>query len=123
MNVRALRGQRVVGYYAIATGAVTQAEAPGRLQRNMPDPIPLAVLGRLAIDSAYQGKGIGRARVRDAGLRLLQAAEILGIRGLLVHAISDDAKAFHLALGFTPSPLDPMTLMVTLRDLAEAGAR
>jgi len=78
MNVRALRGQRVVGYYALATGAVTQAEAPGRLQRNMPDPTQLAVLGRLAIDSAYQCDGIGLAMVPDAGLRLLQVAEILG---------------------------------------------
>lgn len=113
-------GNRVVGYYALASGAVAQAEAPGKIRRNMPDPIPFAVLGRLAIDTAYQGKGIGRAMVRDAGFRLLQAAEVLGIRGLLVHAISEDAKAFYLALGFTPSPLDPMMLMVTLRDLSAA---
>lgn len=113
-------GNRVVGYYALASGAITQAEAPGKIRRNMPDPIPFAVLGRLAIDTAYQGKGIGRAMVRDAGFRLLQAAEVLGIRGLLVHAISEDAKAFYLALGFTPSPLDPMMLMVTLRDLSAA---
>ncbi len=110
-------GNRVVGYYALASGAVTPAEAPGKIRRNMPDPIPFAVLGRLAIDTAYHGQGIGRAMVRDAGLRLLQAAEILGIRGLLVHAISEDAKAFYLALGFTPSPLDSMMLMVALRDL------
>ncbi|MGF7055311.1 GNAT superfamily N-acetyltransferase [Bosea sp. OAE752] len=113
-------GNRVVGYYALASGAVTPAEAPGKIRRNMPDPIPFAVLGRLAIDTAYQGQGIGRAMVRDAGLRLLRAAEILGIRGLLMHAISEDAKAFYLALGFTPSPLDPMMLMVTLRDLTAA---
>lgn len=113
-------GNRVMGYYALASGAVTPAEAPGKIRRNMPDPIPFAVLGRLAIDTTFQGNGIGRAMVRDAGLRLLQAAEILGIRGLLVHALSEDAKAFYLALGFTPSPLDPMMLMVTLRDLTAA---
>lgn len=116
-------GNRVVGYYAIASGAVTQAEAPGKIRRNMPDPIPFAVLGRLAIDTAHQGNGVGRAMVRDAGFRLLQAAEVLGIRGLLVHAISEEAKAFYLALGFTPSPLDPMMLMVTLRDLSAAASR
>lgn len=114
---------RVVGYYALASGAVTQAEAPGKIRRNMPDPIPFAVLGRLAIDTAHQGNGVGRAMVRDAGFRLLQAAEVLGIRGLLVHAISEEAKAFYLALGFTPSPLDPMMLMVTLRDLSAAASR
>ncbi|SEM19904.1 Acetyltransferase (GNAT) domain-containing protein [Bosea lupini] len=115
-------GNRVVGYYALASGAVTQAEAPGKIRRNMPDPIPFAVLGRLAIDTAHQGKGVGRAMVRDAGFRLMQAAEVLGIRGLLVHAISEEAKAFYLALGFTPSPLDPMMLMVTLRDLSAVAS-
>lgn len=111
---------RVVAYYALASGAVKQPEAPGRLRRNMPDPIPVAVLGRLAIDRNWQGRGLGRALVRDAGLRLLRAAEILGIRGLLVHAISEDAKAFYVALGFLPSPSDPMTLMVGLHDLNSA---
>ncbi len=85
---------RIIAYYALASGAVKQPEAPGRFRRNMPDPIPVDVLGRLAIDGAHQGRGIGRALVRDAGLRLLNAAEILGIRGVLVHAISDDALNF-----------------------------
>lgn len=111
---------RVVAYYALASGAVKQPEAPGRLRRNMPDPIPVAVLGRLAIDRNWQGRGLGRALVRDAGLRLLRAADIVGIRGLLVHAISEDAKAFYLAVGFLPSPSDPMTLMVGLSDLNNA---
>lgn len=113
-------GNRVVAYYALASGAVRTPEAPGRFKRNMPDPIPVAVLGRLAIDLSYQGRGIGRALVRDAGLRLLNAAEILGIRGVLVHAISDDARAFYEAVGFMPSPSDPMMLMVGLKDLSSA---
>ncbi|MDX3929465.1 MAG: GNAT family N-acetyltransferase [Shinella sp.] len=113
-------GNRVVAYYALASGAVRAPEAPGRLKRNMPDPIPVAVLGRLAIDLSYQGRGIGRALVRDAGLRLLNAAEILGIRGVLVHAISDDARAFYEAIGFLPSPSDPMMLMIGLKDLSNA---
>jgi GNAT superfamily N-acetyltransferase len=111
---------RVIAYYALASGAVKQPEAPGRFRRNMPDPIPVAVLGRLAIDQFYQGRGIGRALVRDAGLRLLNAAEILGIRGVLVHAISDDARTFYEAVGFLSSPSDPMMLMVGLHDLNSA---
>lgn len=113
-------GTRVIAYYALASGSVRVAEAPGRFRRNMPDPIPVAVLGRLAIDRAYQGRGLGRALVRDASLRLLQAAEVLGIRGLLVHAISEEARSFYLALGFAPALTDPMTLMVSLRDLEAA---
>jgi len=113
-------GNRTIAYYALASGSIRQPEAPSRFRRNMPDPIPVAVLGRLAIDLNWQGKGIGRALVRDAALRLLQAAEVLAIRGLLVHAISEEAKAFYLALGFKPSPLDTMTLMVSLRALLGA---
>jgi GNAT superfamily N-acetyltransferase len=115
-------GARVAGYYALAAGAVEVAAAPGRFRRNMPDPIPVVVLGRLAIDRASQGKGLGRALFRDAALRVLQAAAIIGVRGLLVDAISEDAKAFYLALGMTVSPLDPMTLMVTLADLRASVA-
>jgi GNAT superfamily N-acetyltransferase len=107
----------VVGYYALASGAVSAAAAPSRFRRNMPEPIPVAVLGRLAVDQGYHGQGIGRALFRDSALRVMQAAEAIGIRGMLVHAISDEAKAFYLALGLSQSPLDPMTLMVTLTDL------
>ena len=110
-------GLQVVAYYALASGAVATTSATGRFRRNMPDPIPIVLLGRLAVDQRYQGKGIGRALFRDAGLRLLSAAEGIGIRGVLVHAISEDAKAFYVALGFDASPLEPMTLMVTLTDL------
>lgn len=116
----ACNGRQVVGYYALAAGSVQIEAAPTRIRRNMPDPVPVAIIGRLAVDRSAQGRGLGRALVRDAGLRLLHAAEILGIRAVLVHALSDDARAFYVALGFTPSPRDPMTLMVTLRDLEAA---
>ena len=109
-------GQRVIGYYALAAGAIAQAEATGRTRRNMPDPVPVMVLGRLAIDARYQNRGLGRALLRDAILRTLQAADIAGIRAILVHAISEDAKRFYERCGFRPSPVDPMTLMITLRD-------
>jgi GNAT superfamily N-acetyltransferase len=109
--------QPVVAYYALAAGAVAIAAAPGKFRRNMPDPIPVVVLGRLAIDKRHQGQGVGRALFRDAGLRVLAAADIIGVRGLLVDAISDEAKAFYLAIGMQVSPLSPMTLMVTLAEL------
>lgn len=107
----------VVGYYALASGAVNASVAPGRFRRNMPEPIPVAVLGRLAVDRAFHGRGIGRALLRDSALRVAQAAEAIGIRGILVHAISDEAKAFYLALGLSQSPLESMTLMMTLSEL------
>jgi GNAT superfamily N-acetyltransferase len=107
----------VVGYYALASGAVSAAAAPSRFRRNMPEPIPVAVLGRLAVDQTYHGQGIGRALFRDSALRVMQAAEAIGIRGMVVHAISEEAKAFYVALGLSESPLEPMTLMVTLADL------
>jgi GNAT superfamily N-acetyltransferase len=107
----------VVAYYALASGAVSTTEAPGRFRRNMPDPIPVAVLARLAIDRAYQGKGLGRVLFQNSALRVLNAADAIGIRGIVVHTISEDAKAFYVKLGFDPSPLDPMTLMVTLSDI------
>ncbi|MFT4148638.1 MAG: GNAT family N-acetyltransferase [Paracoccaceae bacterium] len=108
---------RVVAFYALASSAIMADAAPGRFRRNMPDLIPVVVLGRLAIDRSLQGRGFGRALVRDAGRRVVQAADAIGIRGLLVHALSDDARAFYEKVGFEPSPLDPMVLMVTLADL------
>lgn len=110
---------RVVAYYALAASAVTVEMATGRLRRNMPDPIPVAVLGRLAVNQSQQGSGLGRALVRDACLRVMAAADAIGIRGLIVHALSPDAQAFYERVGFDPSPLDPMTLMATINDLRE----
>jgi len=108
---------RVFAYYALASSAITVDSAPGRFRRNMPDPIPVVVLGRLAVDQSLQGQGFGRALVQDAGLRVIQAADTIGIRGLIVHALSAEAELFYQRIGFEPSPLDPMTLMVTLADL------
>jgi GNAT superfamily N-acetyltransferase len=113
-------GGRVVGYYALASGGVAQAQAPGRVRRNMPDPVPVMILGRLAVDRAWQGHGLGRGLLRDAVLRTLQAAEIGGIRAILVHAISEDAKRFYERYGFRDSPVDPMTLMITVADAEKA---
>jgi GNAT superfamily N-acetyltransferase len=109
--------KRVRGYYALASGVMTVEIAPGRFRRNMPNPIPVAVLARLAVDRDWQERGIGRALFRDAARRVAHAADAIGIRGIVVHALSEDAKNFYLALGFDASPREPMTLMVTLSDI------
>jgi GNAT superfamily N-acetyltransferase len=112
--------KRVVGYYALASGVVAVESAPGRFRRNMPEPIPVVVLARLAVHGEWQGQGIGRGLFRDAASRVAQAAEVIGIRGIVVHAISEDAKKFYVALGFDPSPREPMMLMVTMGDVRAA---
>ncbi len=109
-------GKKVVGYYSLSVGAVAHEDAPGRVKRNMPDPVPVMVLGRLAVDRSFQGQGLGTGLLRDAVLRTLQAAEIAGIRAMLVHAISDRAKRFYEGCGFIPSPVHPLTVMVTLAE-------
>lgn len=109
-------GRRVVGYYSLAAGSVLHAAATGRVRRNMPDPVPVALLGRLAIDGGWQGRGLGAALLRDAVLRVVGAAETIGVRALLVHAISDEAKAFYERWGFRASAIEPMTLMITIEE-------
>ena len=107
--------QRVVGYYALAAGAVSLEAAPGRIRRNMPDPIPVIVLGRLAVHADWAGRGIGRGLLKDAVLRSLQACEQIGARALLCHAVDDAAKAFFRRHGFMDSPVHDMTVMLPLR--------
>jgi len=113
--------KRVLAYYALASGAVTCTDATGRFRRNMPDPIPVVVLGRLAVDQILHGNGFGRALIRDAAMRVIHAADSIGIRGMTVYALSDEAKAFYEKVGFEPSPLDPHLLMITLSDLIDAN--
>src|SRR3546814_17446213 len=86
----------------------------------MSDPVPMMVVVRLAVDRTRQVSRLGRALLRDAVLRTLQAADIAGIRAILVHAVSEDARHFYERCGFQPSPLDPMTLMITLHDVQQA---
>jgi GNAT superfamily N-acetyltransferase len=110
-------GARIAGYHALASSAIAVSDASGRFRRNMPDPIPVVVLGRLAVARQWQGQGLGRALFRDAALRVLQASATIGIRGIIVHALSAEARNFYLGLGLSPSPLHELTLMVTLADL------
>ena len=114
---------RVVGYYALAAGAVAHTEATSRAKRNMPDPVPVILIGRLAIDSRFQGRGIGADLLRDAVLRTLQAAEIAGIRAILVNAISMNAKRFYERYGFISSHVHPQTLMITVAEAARVLAQ
>ena len=108
-----------MGYYTLAVGAVTHAEVTGRIKRNMPDPVPVMVLGRLAVDRSVQGRQIGGGLLRDAVLRTVQAAEIAGIRAILVHAISARAKRFYEAHGFIGSPVDPLTVMIAVAEVVK----
>src|ERR1019366_10804149 len=111
--------KKVLGYYTLAVGAVAHAEAPGRFRRNMPDPVPVMLLGRLAVDKGAQVRHIGSGLLRDAVLRTVQAAEIAGIRAILVHAISVEAKRFYESRGLVASPVDPLRVMIAVADAAK----
>lgn len=107
----------IAGYYTLATGAIARREAPKNLQRNSPDPIPMIVLGRLAVDTRYQGQGLGTALLRDSVLRTLAVSHIAGVKSLLVHAVSEEARAFYVKRGFQESPLNRMTLCLRLEEV------
>ncbi|HEY3638143.1 MAG TPA: GNAT family N-acetyltransferase [Rhizomicrobium sp.] len=107
----------VVGYYSLAAASILHEQATGRVKRNMPEPVPAVLIGRLALDRRIQGKGNGIGLLRDAVLRIVAAAETVGIRAILVHAMSEDAKRFYEHFGFRVSPLAPMTLMMTIDEV------
>ena len=107
---------KVVGFYVLATGSVMHQHAPSKVRRNMPEPIPVMILGRLAVSKDVQSVGLGRGLLRDAILRTLGVSKQAGIKALLVHALSDAAHKFYRQCGFIESQLDPMVLMITLKD-------
>jgi len=114
-------GDAVIAYYCLAAGALGgHAEAPSPVKRNRPDPVPVLVLGRLAIHKDHQQKGLGTALLNDAIRRAMRASDIAGVAALLVHAISDQARRFYLSRGFTPSPVKPMTLCLMLATVDRA---
>ncbi len=106
----------VVGYYTLSAIAVVRSHLGPRVRRNAPDPVPAVLLGRLGVDRAMQGKGLGRLLVRDAILSTLTAADHVGVRILLVHALNDRVAGFYEALGFRRSPTDPLHLYLLLAD-------
>ena len=105
---------QVVGFYSLATGSVNHTEATGGLRRNMPDPIPVIILARLAIDCAFHGQGLGADLLHDALLRSYRVAENVGVRALMVHALTDSAKRFYLHHGFKASTTQERTLFLAL---------
>jgi GNAT superfamily N-acetyltransferase len=115
-------GNRVAGFYALAAGSVERRNARGSIRRNMPDPVPAVLLGRLAVDRSWQGRGLGADLLQDATLRALRAAQEIGARVLLCHAIDEKAHQFYLRHGFVESTFDPLTIMLDLRQ-AEATLR
>lgn len=114
---------RIAGYYTLSAVAIEHARLPGRIRRNAPNPVPAVLLGRLAVDRTAQGSGLGRLLVRDAILSTLAAADRIGVRLLIVHALHDNAAAFYSVLGFSASPTDPLHLYLSLGDArASLGA-
>ena len=112
------RGNRIVGYYSLAYGSVSLDEAPQKVKSGLPrHPVTVILLARLAVDSAEQGSGLGAALLKDALLRTIQAAEIAGLRAMLVHAKDDSAKRFYEKYGFEPSPIDAYHLFLRLSDI------
>jgi predicted N-acetyltransferase YhbS len=114
----ACRGKRVVGYYSLAFGSVEHEAASPRVRKGLAQhPIPIMLLARLAVDVREQGRGIGSALLKDALLRTLQAADIGGLRAVIVHAKDVQAKAFYEKFGFESSPIDELHLMLLLKDV------
>ena len=105
---------RVCGYYAMAAGAVSHQLATSGVRRNMPDPVPVMVLARLAVDRRAQGQHLGASLLQDAVNRAVAVSQNAGVRALLVHALHEKAKQFYEHYGFQPSPTHPMTLMLRL---------
>lgn len=110
-------GDEAVAYFSLASGSINLVAATGGFRRNMPDPIPVVILARLAVDKAQQGQGLGKALLAEAVKRVLAAGESIGVRGLVVHALNDDAAAFYRGLGFEAAPGQPLTLMIPLSRL------
>ncbi len=120
----AYREPEVVGYYSLATGGVDRQDAPPRVTKGTPNhPVPVIILARLAVHADHQGRNLGRHLLRDALLRVANAAEEIGVRALLIHAKDDDARDFYLAQAeFEPSPVDPLQLFLLMKDLRKALA-
>ncbi len=113
-------GRRVAGYYCLAAGGVARAAVPRKIRHGLPDPVPVMVLGRLAVDITYQRQGIGSGLLRDALRRTLQVSRQAGLRAMLVHAIDDEAAAFYSAHGFIAFPAGTRTLYLPIESIAAA---
>lgn len=112
-----LDGRRIVAFYASSTAVLLRSHATKRAARNQPDPLPAVLLGRLAVDAEYQGRGLAAALLKHFVLKSLEIAELTGVRLLLVHAKNDAAQRFYQRYGFEPSPADDLTLMLLIKDV------
>jgi predicted N-acetyltransferase YhbS len=110
------RNGRVVGYYALASAAIEHRDALRKVRRNMPDPVPAILLSRLAVDRKEQAHGLGKHLLRDAIARSVEAADLIGVRAMPVHALHDGARSFYADFDFEPSPTDPLHLMLLIKD-------
>ncbi len=108
------QNQVVAGYYCVSAGAVAHEGAPRKLRQNMPDPIPVVIVGRLAVDRRHQAQGLGRALLKDALLRITKASSLVGARAVLVHAIDENAVPFYASYGFQPFPSSNLTLFLPI---------
>ncbi|ECE0486482.1 GNAT family N-acetyltransferase [Salmonella enterica subsp. enterica] len=106
--------KQVAGFYSLATGSVNHIIATGNLRRNMPDPVPVIILARLAVDMSFRGKGLGADLLHDAVLRCYRVAENIGVRAIMVHAVTEEAKAFYINHGFKASMTQERTLFLRL---------
>ena len=108
----------MVGYYTLAAGSVSRAEAPDRVSKGLANhPVPVILLARLAVDRSEQGQGLGKGLLKDAFRRVILAADLIGCRALLVHAKDDGAKAFYEKVGFVPSPTNPLHLYLLVKNI------
>lgn len=115
-----LSDQTVIGYYSLAVGSVEYEEAPERITKGLAHhPVPIALLAKLAVDQQWKKMGVGKGLLKDAMLRTLQAADILGIRAIMVHAKDNGVKEFYQHFDFIPSPSDPLQLMIILKDVRQ----
>jgi len=115
------RAKRVIAYYSLASGSVRREDAPARIARGLANhPVPVILLTRLAVDKAEQGSGLGSAMLKDALIRIASAADIIGARAALVHAIDEPAARFCRRFGFEPSPVNDTHLMLLMKDLRAA---
>jgi GNAT superfamily N-acetyltransferase len=120
----AVDSNRVVGYYALTAGSVHKRESPQRIAKGLANhPIGIVLLARLAVDQTRQGKGLGKALLFDALTHIEEAADIIGVRAVLVHAIDEPARSFYLRFGFEESPVDRHQLMLLLKDLRRAAGK
>jgi GNAT superfamily N-acetyltransferase len=115
--------ERIIGFYTLAAGSIERSEAPRNIARNAPDPIPVIILARLAVDEDFSGLGLGAGLLSNALLRTLAVAAEVGAKAVLTHALSEKAASFYRKYGFTSSPIDDMTLMLPMKTiLAHVGS-